>query len=361
MSVVTPNMNLIQPTIGVDSGLTWEQDVNSNSSIIDGHNHTPGYGVLIPPAGLNINSNLTFQNNQATNLQACAFTAQTSVTTLDAIYVKGVDLYYRDGSNNEIQITTGGTVNATSSGITSGTATASFVSSVLVVNAASTTPANIKAGSILIGNNSAGSKYLTLAPPASMAANITETLPTIPGATSFMQMDSGGNMAASIAITGALTTSNLSATAGILGTQIAAGTISGGNIGSTTITGSNLVNNIDLAGKHPTAGSQNIVVANTNDAQGLSIIRCGFNSAGTLITGSGASGAHTGTGVYDISFTTAFGDSPAVTITCTTTSYDSVATISSLSSSSVRVQTYGVIGAALADIPFQLIAIGMRQ
>ena len=164
-AVTTPNMGLQQPTIGVDSGLAWETDLNANSSILDLHNHTPGNGTQIPPAGLNINSALTFNNQQATNLQAVVFTAQATLATLSALYEVGPNLYYNDGSGNVIQITSGGTVNATSSGITSGTATASFVSSVLTVNFASNTPANIKGGSLLLGNNSAGSNYLTLSPP----------------------------------------------------------------------------------------------------------------------------------------------------------------------------------------------------
>ena len=44
MSVLTPQMNLIQSTVNVDSGLTWELNLNASLSIIDGHNHTPGSG-----------------------------------------------------------------------------------------------------------------------------------------------------------------------------------------------------------------------------------------------------------------------------------------------------------------------------
>ncbi len=122
---ISPNMSLPVPNVGVDAGPDWANNLNASLSIIDQHNHSAGSGVPVQPAGLNINSDLTFQSNQATNLKAVAFTAQSSVTTTAAVYVKGVDLYYRDGAANEVQITTGGTVNATSSGISSGTATAS--------------------------------------------------------------------------------------------------------------------------------------------------------------------------------------------------------------------------------------------
>lgn len=199
LAVNTPNMGLLQPTVGVDSGLTWENSVNSNSSVIDQHNHTPGYGAQIPPAGLNINSALTFRNNAATNLQASVYSPQASLATLNAVYTIGADLWYNDGNGNAIKITTGGGVNATSSGISSGTASCSFSGATLVCVAAPVTPANIEGGSILIGNNVANSKFLTLAPPTAMASNFTETLPTLPAQTSFMTMDTSGNMAAPIA------------------------------------------------------------------------------------------------------------------------------------------------------------------
>lgn len=190
-------MNLPIPVPGQTSGPQWAQDINASLTLIDQHNHTAGSGVQIPPAGLNINTALTFNNNSATGLMSSIYTPQVSYTTDYGVHVEGVDLYYVDGNGNDIQITSGGTVNATSSGISSGTATASFSGSpaVLVVNAASSTPANIQGGSILIGNNTANSKFLTLAPPSAMAANIQETLPTIPASQSFLTMDTSGNIA----------------------------------------------------------------------------------------------------------------------------------------------------------------------
>jgi hypothetical protein len=203
MSTPTPLMGLQLSTINVDSGLTWEQNVNNNSLIIDSHNHSPGSGIQIPPSGLNINSSLSFQNNQAINLQATTFTQQASLATLNSIFV-GTDgnLYFNDGAADpSIQITKGGLVNATSSGISSGSASASFVSSVLVVNAASNTPANIQGGSLLLGNNVSASKFLTLSPPSSMAANYTLTLPPLPAASgSFLTVDSSGNISSTVTV-----------------------------------------------------------------------------------------------------------------------------------------------------------------
>lgn len=206
MSVVTPNMNLIQPVIGVDSGLVWEYGINANSAVIDNHNHSFGYGVQITPTGININADLPFNGNNLTLVRSTNYLPQpaplSNVTDVNCVYVSGVDLYYNDGNSNVVKITSGGTVNATSSGISSGTATASFVSSVLVVNAAVNTPANIQAGSILLGNNVANSKFLTLSPPPSMAANYSLTLPPLPSQTSFLTLDTSGNMIANTTIDG---------------------------------------------------------------------------------------------------------------------------------------------------------------
>ncbi len=196
MSTVTPNMNLVVSTIGVDSGLLWEQNLNASLTLIDQHNHSPGYGVQINPSGININATLPMNNNALSTIGSLVFQQQSSLATLNALFV-GVDgnLYFNDGAGDpSIQITAGGVVNATASGIASGTATASFVSSVLVVNAAPTLPANIQGASILLGNNSAGSKYLTLSPPPAMAANFNLTLPSLPSVQSYLSIDTSGNI-----------------------------------------------------------------------------------------------------------------------------------------------------------------------
>lgn len=241
---ISPNMLLPVPVVGADPGPDWANNLNSCLGIIDQHNHTPGFGSPITPSALNINAPLSLQNQPATNIQALVFDPQVSYSTINSLYVQGVDLYFNDGSGGSpIQITSGGGVNATSSGISSGTATASFVSTTLVVNANTNLPANIQCASILLGNNTVGSNYLTLAPPNAMAANYGLVLPTIPAVTSFMQLDTLGNMSAGPAISGGLTTSNLSATAGILGSQIASATITGSNLVNNTITATQIANN----------------------------------------------------------------------------------------------------------------------
>lgn len=194
-------MNLVVSTVNVDTGLQWENNLNASLTILDAHDHTPGNGVPIGSSGLNINGDLPLNGNNLTLARSLNMQVQPAALSLPSdlgcLYVSGVDLYFNDENGNQIKMTAGGTVNATSSGISSGTATASFVSSVLVVNAASNTPANIQVGSVLLGNNVAASKFLTISPPSAMAANYSLTLPALPAVSgNIMTMDTSGNMSA---------------------------------------------------------------------------------------------------------------------------------------------------------------------
>lgn len=220
-TTLSANMLLPIPTIGVDPGPDWALNINSCLQQIDQHTHLPNAGVPITPAAININADLPFNTYSASGLKSVQFVNQASLTNLNSVYVKGNELYFNDGVGSPaVQITKAGAVNATSSGISNGTATASFVSSVLVVNAATNTPANIQGASLLLGNNLAGTNYLTLSPPNAMASNYALNLPTIPAVNSFLTIDTSGNIAGSVPILGSLTASNLSPSANITGSQL---------------------------------------------------------------------------------------------------------------------------------------------
>src|ERR1017187_1394661 len=96
-TINSPNMNLPIPTVSADPGPDWALNLNACLSAIDGHNHTSGQGVAIPPSGLNINTSLPMNNNSLTTVQSVVFTPQVSLATLDAVYVSGLDLFYNDG------------------------------------------------------------------------------------------------------------------------------------------------------------------------------------------------------------------------------------------------------------------------
>lgn len=213
MSYPSTYMGFPISTIGVDSGLDWETNINAALTAIDSHNHSPGQGQQVQPNGLNISSDLTFQSNNATSLRAARFTPQDSEIPnsgddVGELYVSGNELYYNDVTGgNQVQLTSNGAVNATSSGISDGTASAAFSAGVLVVKSTSTSGANIKMQSAVLTNSGDLTNTLTLQAPT-LSGSITETLPPIPGSTGFMIMATNGNMAATIPVAGGLATSN---------------------------------------------------------------------------------------------------------------------------------------------------------
>jgi hypothetical protein len=220
---LTPNMNLPNAVPGVDPGPDYADNNQDCFNILDQHNHSPGSGVQINPSGILINADLPFNDNNATTLRSVRFQVQASAlslaTDLGCLYVTGVDLWFNDENGNQIQLTKGGVVNATSSGISSGTASASFVAGVLVVDSAPTTPANIQVGSILLGNNTPGSNFLTLSPPSAMPANYQITLPFLPASNLPMSLSSTGT------ITAAQITTSQIANLAVTDAQIANATI----------------------------------------------------------------------------------------------------------------------------------------
>lgn len=112
--MATPNMNLTLPTVGVTLDPTWATNLNAALTLVDSHNHTSGKGVTVPTAGLNINADLSFGSNDATDLRSLAL--NNNVSTLPsgdirALYASGGDLYYNNNSGNAIQLTTGSSLN----------------------------------------------------------------------------------------------------------------------------------------------------------------------------------------------------------------------------------------------------------
>lgn len=193
---LTPNMGLTTPNVGSTPGPTWATDLNTSLTLIDAHDHSPGYGVAITPAGMDINQNLPFNDYQATNVQAIAFSAQASLATTKAIYVIGADLYYNDGNSNVVRITQSGNVAGTPGSISGlvSPASASYAASKFVFQSNTNVAATIDVASIILRNTTASSFGLTLNPPSGMGANIAMTLPTLPAATKIMSMDNSGNM-----------------------------------------------------------------------------------------------------------------------------------------------------------------------
>ena len=198
----SPNMGLPIPGVGVTSGPQWAEDVNSCLSIIDTHDHTPGYGVQITPDGININSELPFNSQDATMLRSVRFDAQASPISdpsdLGCLYESGVDLYYNDGNGNQVRITQSGGVAGSPGSIAnlSSPASASYVSaqSKFVWQSDSNEAAAMDNGAVTIRETGvASSNGVTIQAPAALGSNYSLTLPTaLPGSTSAVNVTSSG-------------------------------------------------------------------------------------------------------------------------------------------------------------------------
>lgn len=347
----SPNMLLPIPVVGVESGPDYATDINNSLTILDQHDHTPGSGVQVTPSGLNINASLSMANNLLTNIQGLTLYPQASAPGINTIYESGVDLYFKDGSGNAIRITQSGSVSGaagTITGLPSGTASASFAASTFVFQAATNIPANIDGGSFIFRNNTASSKGLTLAPPNAMGSNYALVLPALPAATSFLTLDTSGNISGSI-----------STTAGITGSNIAASTIAGSNIAASTITGSNLVTNANLPGNAVQENGRNIVVSQTNATLSLAIIRGYVSAAGGVAGGEGFTVSRLATGRYEIVFLVDFADNGVAVSGMVETSGSAYLTFDSKNFHTFTAWVHDSTGTA-ADLNFTFIAIGQR-
>jgi hypothetical protein len=119
MTTTTPNMNMVLPSVSVTPGPTWANELNAALTLNDAHDHSTGKGVSITPSGLNINADLTFASNNATNLRTARFVNNSSFTPgandLGCLYELNNELYYRDGAGNAVQITLSGAVDVSGS------------------------------------------------------------------------------------------------------------------------------------------------------------------------------------------------------------------------------------------------------
>lgn len=206
--ILSPNMNLPVPTVSVDPGPDWANNINSCLSILDQHNHAAGSGIQITQAGINLTSasasadSLNFNITNAYNLRSVRFSAQSAAlalaTDIGCIYESGVDLYYNDGSGNQIRLTQSGSIVGTAGsigGLPSGTASASYGSGTFVFQSATSTSANIDAGSYIVRQNIASANGITISSPNSLAANYSLILPTgLPVALAVLTCDTSGNV-----------------------------------------------------------------------------------------------------------------------------------------------------------------------
>jgi hypothetical protein len=376
---ISPNMGLPIPVVGQETGPQWASDIDDSLTILDGHNHAPGSGVQINPNGILINADLPFGTNNATALRSVRFTPQLSVISLptdrSCLSVAGVDLYYNDGSGNQIRITQSGSVAGsagTITGLPSGTASAAYtsLSGTFVFQQATSTAANMDIGTLILrypgSYPTPAGNYIAIQAPTSLATGYAFTLPGIlpavngafltsstAGAISYTNVDNS-----TLQIVGGLLQVQ---DGGITGTKIANSTITDSNIVPGTISGTSIQTNVVLAGRHVSAGGLNVVLSSTNATNSLAIIRGGVTGPGAPNAGEGFSSS-VSSFTYNVSFTSGFSDDPAVTITVVSPAFVKSITpiILSRSPSGFQVQFYAQDLATVVQVEFMFIAIGQR-
>lgn len=219
------NMGLPIPIVGVDLGPDWALNINNSMTLLDMHDHSSGKGVAITPAGLNINADLPMNNSNLISARSVRFTPQLTLPAiapdLACLFVIGADIYYNDGNGNQIRFTQGGSLagsSGTITGLPSGTASASYnaISGTFVFQSASNTGANIDGASIIIREQVANAKGITLASPTALPADYVITLPNgLPGVQKILTLDASGSLVAAYTIDGV----TLQISAGVIGVK----------------------------------------------------------------------------------------------------------------------------------------------
>ena len=105
--------SIAKPGVGTTVGPTWATDLNTTIDAVDNHDHSTNKGIRITPAAINVNADVEFNQNSATEVKNLIFDSSvTAATTSYSVYQASGNLYWRNGSGTQVQITTGSTVNA---------------------------------------------------------------------------------------------------------------------------------------------------------------------------------------------------------------------------------------------------------
>ena len=205
---VSALMNMDLPDVSTTLGPAWATKLyNALYSVVDSHDHTSGNGQLVPSAGIDIDADLDFGNNDATSLRTVRFRTQTAALAAASdrrcLYAVGSELYYNDGNGTAVAITLNGAVTGASgtiAGLPSGTASAAFATATFTFRSATNVAALMDVGPVYIRDTAVSAKYIALKSPVSLAADYDITLPAaLPNATKFMRMTTAGVLSADVA------------------------------------------------------------------------------------------------------------------------------------------------------------------
>jgi hypothetical protein len=291
-------------------------------------------------------------------------------SVLKTLYTYGSngEFYWNDGVGNKVQITSGGSVNATSSGISSGTATASFTAGVLVVDSATSIPGRIEAASYFLrypgSYPSPSGNAVVLQAPSSISGVVALTFPA--------SYASANNTLLAVSTAGVISNyatfdgSTISVSGGVVSvpsggitsTQLASLSVGTSQLQSAAVTAAKLASNLNIPGSSVQINSLYPVLLNSSSSSSIKVAFGVFSGTGSTITANGMSVTSlSGTGYFNITFSPAFTFSPCVIVSASSTAA-ATATWQNLTNSGVSVNTWNFSGTAQANV-FSIIAVGV--
>lgn len=198
----TPDMNLLINVAGVTTDPTWSNNITSNFNTIDSHDHSPGKGVQITPAGMDITEDLNFNQNNATDLNSTQFAnLGSTLTNQNSSYFVNGNFYINNNSATPVQITSGAGLNIASVKGIGGDYGGVGVNALVSYNAASVfyqffsasgIYSAVLTGPLTLFNIASGSQGITFNAPSTATA-YTITLPAnVPGSQSVITIDNTG-------------------------------------------------------------------------------------------------------------------------------------------------------------------------
>ena len=307
--------SISKPAVGVDTGPTWATNLNTSLDAIDGHDHSTNKGVRITPAAVNINADLEFNQNSASELKNVIFDSSvTAASTSYSLYQASGNLYWRNGSGTAVQVTIGAAVNSGAGSISgmSGTdAGASYTDSSKTFNFF-TDSGNSDYGKMahadlvlfkFSDDNSADTDYVTIAANAGVSGS---------SGTIYVPSENGTFLTTATNFAGAINIATSNSNNPINLKPHGTGHVVVGNGGATGKITSNGAYDLIL---DTNSGTNSSSIAITDAANGD--IKFIPNGTGKILVGSGsAAGVVTSSGAHDITISTNSGtNSSYITIT----------------------------------------------
>src|SRR5271165_5849722 len=255
----TPFMGLSLQTVEVTPGPAWATDLNTALTTVDSHNHTSGMGAPIPTAGLALNADLTLNGFNLLSARALRMMNNGSplseVADVTELYVASGNLYYNNAIGQQVRITNGAGIDATSVGGFGGdygtsTASAFYTSATSTFTFWQNTnmPAIMDMGPIKIHTVSDAVNYVELLSPT-LSASYQLTFPvSLPASTKFLTVDSSGNIDDVYDVDGN-TIQVVSNVIQLVPTNIVTAVVSGSSINSTSFVTVSTITQTNSAGR----------------------------------------------------------------------------------------------------------------